>query len=261
MSAVPAGRFLWYECLTGDKDAAVDYYTKLVGWGTAIFEGGDEPYTMWTAGETPVGGVMPLPEEARADGASPFWLPYVSTPDTNGTAEKVKQLGGSVLHGPMTVPTVGDMAVLRDPQGAVFACYTPENAPENIDQPPSVGRFSWNELATTDWEAALAFYSALFGWEKKEAMDLGEMGLYQMYGNPGADTPLGGMFNKPPEMPVPAWVLYTMVDDVDRSAEAIKELGGQVVNGPMEVPGGDRIVQGIDPQGAMFALHSKGAAG
>ncbi len=261
MSQVPAGRFLWYECLTSDAESAIDFYTKLIGWGTTVWDGGEEPYTMWLNGEAPVGGVMPLPEEAKADGAEPFWLPYVSTPDTSATAERVKQLGGAVMHGPMTVPTIGDMAVLRDPQGAVFACYTPENTPDDVDAPPSIGRFSWNELAATDWEAAFAFYSELFGWEKTDAVDIGDMGTYQMYGNPGSPMPLGGMFNKPPEMPMPAWVLYTMVDDVDSKAETIKQLGGQVTQGPMEVPGGDRIVQGVDPQGAMFALHSISSTG
>ncbi len=85
---------------------------------------------------------------------------------------------------------------------------------------------------------------------------MGPGGIYQIYGHKGA--PLGGMFNKPDEMPgPPMWLYYVSVDDVNQSVEKVTALGGQVLNGPMEVPGGDLIAQCVDPQGALFALHSK----
>ncbi len=260
MTDVPLGHFVWYECLTKDKEAAVAYYTKLIGWGTTDWENDMGPYTMWTKGETPIGGVMVLPEEANMAEVPPHWLAYVSTPDTDATTNQATELGGAIMVPPMTIPAVGRMAVLKDPQGAVFACYTPET-PAPPPGPPEPGNFSWHELMTSDWEAAFAFYSPLFGWEKKEAMDMGELGTYQMYGLPGSDAPLGGMFNKPPEMPAPNWLLYVMVDSVDAAAERMNDgLGGTVLNGPMEVPGGsgDRVVQCLDPQGAAFAMHSEG---
>jgi predicted enzyme related to lactoylglutathione lyase len=68
---------------------------------------------------------------------------------------------------------------------------------------------------------------------------------------------LGGMFNKPPQMPVSAWLYYVQVPDVQRAAETVKQHGGQIVQGPMEVPGGDWIAQCLDPQGAMFAVHAR----
>jgi hypothetical protein len=86
-------------------------------------------------------------------------------------------------------------------------------------------------------------------------MDMGPLGTYQMYGL-SSDAPMGGIYNKPAEMPMPAWLPYAMVDDATAGAERVKKAGGQVINGPMEVPGGDWIAQGIDPQGAMFAIHS-----
>ena len=80
-----------------------------------------------------------------------------------------------------------------------------------------------------------------------------------MYGNPGVDRPLGGMFNKPAEVPVSNWLLYTIVGSVDEAAENVKALGGTVLKGPMDVPGdGARVVQCMDDQGAAFALHSVG---
>jgi predicted enzyme related to lactoylglutathione lyase len=246
--------------MTGELDAAVAFYTKLIGWGTTEWDNDMGPYTIWMKGETPVGGAMALPEEARQAGAPPQWLAYISTPDTDATVAQVADLGGEVLMAPMSIPTVGRMAVMNDPQGASFACYTPETTPEVIDPAPDKGDFSWHELMTTDWAAAFDFYSAVFGWEKKDALDMGEMGTYQMYGNSGNDRPLGGMYNKPAEVPVSNWLLYTIVGNVDEAAEQVKALGGTVLSGPMDVPGGsgDRVVQCLDDQGAAFALHSLG---
>ena len=257
MAGVPLGRFVWYELLTSDPDAAVPFYTKLTGWTTSKLEGMEPPYTMWMNGETPVGGVMQLPEMAVKAGAPPHWLAYVSTPDIDATTTKVSSLGG-VVHHQMEIPKVGKIAILGDPQGAVIAAYTPSDYAPGGEGPPEKGQFSWHELMTSNHEAAFEFYGAVFGWEKTDAFDMGEAGMYQMYGLAGTGLPLGGMFNKPKEVPAPPhWLLYTMVDNVDASADQVKAMGGQVLNGPEEVPGGDRVVQCMDVQGAAFALHSK----
>ncbi len=254
---IPLGRFVWYELLTSDPKAATGFYPKLTGWGTTQWEGMEKPYTMWTNGETPVGGIMALPEEAKKAGAPPHWLAYVSTPSVDDTVAKATKHGGKKIHGPMDIPTVGRIAILADPQGAVFAVYTPDGETPGHGGPPAKGEFSWHELMTTDYEAGFTFYEALFGWEKTEAMDMGEAGIYQMYGQKGSGMPLGGMFNRPKEVQAPPhWLFYVKVDDVDKRAEEVKKLGGTILNGPMEVPGGDRVVQCMDPQGAAFAMHS-----
>ena len=159
------------------------------------------------------------------------------------------------MHAPTDIPGAGRFAVLADPQGAVFAVHASQEEGPSPAGPPRSGEFSWHELATTDHEGAYEFYADLFDWEKQEAMDMGGGWMYQIYGRAGA--PLGGMFNKTAEMPgPPMWLYYIKVDSVDEAVERVKELGGQVLNGPMEVPGGDRIAQCMDPQGAVFALHS-----
>jgi hypothetical protein len=254
------GQFVWYDLMTSDPKAAEDFYGKLIGWGTQPMDGGDKPYTMWTNNETPIGGVMELPEEARAAGAPPNWIAYVAVEDVDATVEQAVGLGGSTLHPPTSIEGAGRFAILADPQGAAFAVYTHAGEEEGPSGPPQVGQFSWNELATSDYKKAFAFYSEIFGWKPQEAMDMGEAGIYQLYGL--GDAPLGGMFNKPDEMPgPPMWLYYVSVDDVTTAVEKVKELGGQVVNGPMEVPGGDFIAQCLDPQGALFALHSSASSG
>lgn len=91
-------------------------------------------------------------------------------------------------------------------------------------------------------------------------MDMGEHGIYQLYGR--GDFEYGGMYNKTEDMPGPAgppsWLHYVSVEDVNASIETVKELGGQVLVGPHEVPDGDLIAVCMDPQGAFFAVHSKG---
>lgn len=251
------GRFTWYELMTTDPEAAIRFYGDVVGWSTQKWDGGPQPYTMWMAGEMPVGGVMALPEEAQAAGAPPHWMAYIGTPDLDATVSKAVELGGQVVWGPMDIPEVGRMAGIADPQGAMFAAHQPASEMPPAGE-PHPGCFSWNELWTSDQDAAFDFYSALFGWQKTTAMDMGEAGTYQMYGRPGGPD-LGGIANRPPEMPMSAWLYYAMVPDADEAASKTEAQGGQIRHGPMEVPGGDRVAMAADPQGAAFAVHSKKA--
>lgn len=253
MSDTPLGRFCWYDLVTPEPDEAPAFYAAVTGWGTQPFDGGAEPYTMWTNGEQPVGGFVGLPEEARESGTPPHWLAYVSTPDLRATVEKAEALGGRMLHRE-DVPTVGSIAILSDPQGAVFAAYQPTEWRSGEDHDPAVGEFSWHELYADDHEGALAFYSELFGWEPTDAMDMGEAGIYQMYGRGGRTY--GGMMNRTDDMPPPAWLYYVRVPDVEAAAKAVQEAGGEVWNGPMEVPGGDLIACCRDAQGAAFSIHA-----
>jgi predicted enzyme related to lactoylglutathione lyase len=208
---------------------------------------------MFTAGGIPIGGVMQMP--ATLQGMPPHWIAYVGTPDVDATVREAEARGGQVHKAPMDIPEVGRFAVITDPQGATIAVFTPASeAPEAPGVPPR-GHFSWHELVTTDHRAALEFYSALFGWEKISEFDMGPMGMYVLYGRNGQQ--LGGMFDKPADMPAPPhWLYYAHVDSADAAAARVKAAGGQVLHGPMDVPGGDRVAQCLDPQGGTFAVHS-----
>lgn len=248
------GRFVWYDLMTTDPEAAQAFYTAVVGWGTQVWEAPGMSYTMWTAGGTPIGGITKIADEALASGEKPHWLAYVGVPDMDATASRVKELGGKVMVPPTSIPDTGRFSVFADPQGAVLATYASEKPSPEPQDPPPVGHFSWHELLTTDHAAAFDFYADLFGWEKTSAMDMGPAGVYQMYGLQGA--PFGGMYNLTGDTPgSPAWLHYARVADANAAAETITRLGGKVVNGPMEVPGGDLIVVGVDPQGGRFAVH------
>ena len=251
--SVPRGRFIWYELLANDESVATTFYTKVLGWSTEPFKtpAGQPPYTMWTVGGKSFGGLMKLPNEAKQAGAPSHWLAYVTVPDTDAATEQATRLGAKALMGPMDIPEVGRFTVIRDPQGAVLCLFTPLPK-EGANEGMATGVVSWHELATDDWKKAWDFYQELFGWQKGEGMDMGPMGIYQIFTIAG--TPSGAMFNRPPQIPVSNWLYYFKVDDLDEVVERTKANGGKILNGPMDVPGG-RIAQCMDPQGAAFAVH------
>ena len=249
------GRPLWYELMTTDMKAAEKFYTTVVGWKAAPFEGAGQPYTAFSrGGDVPVGGVMAKPEEVKAP---PFWAMYIGVPKLEEARSKIETLGGKAHTEVISIPDVGRMQLMMDPQGAAFYIIEPARGEQRPETAPEIGDASWHELMTTDQPAATTFYQQVFGWQPSESMDMGPQGKYQMFNRPHGM--IGGMMNKPKEMAnvPPNWQIYFRVPDVHASAERVKANGGQIVNGPMEVPGGDWIANAIDPQGAAFGLHSK----
>jgi hypothetical protein len=240
--------------MTTDPDGAIAFYQKAIGWTLMPWDA-DPNYRMFAWNDAPMAGVMLLPEEARQSGAPPHWLTYVSVQDVDATLAQATGLGARTYLEPMDVPTVGRLAVLADPQGATFAIFRAETAAHVTDE-MKVGDFSWHELTTDDWKSAWEFYRALFGWEHTDDFDMGPMGTYWMFRRAGGSRTLGGMFNRPPHIPVANWLPYVHVKNADQTAAVATRHGGKVVNGPMDVPGGDRIAQILDPQGAIFAVHS-----
>ena len=244
------GRFVWHELMSNDTKSAARFYSKVAGWIPQAWE--EQPsYTMFMTGKSAMGGLMALPDEAKAGGTPPTWVTYIATPDVDETAMKAATLGGRVLRQPTDIPTIGRFAILADPQGAMFAVITPLPGPQP-ETPPGNGDYSWHELMTNDWQGALKFYQQLFGWDTTDAFNDPTIGTYQMYGRNGRT--LGGMFNAPTP---PVWLPYIRVADAKKTAAAITKSGGTVINGPMEVPGGDWITQALDPEGVLFAVHSR----
>ena len=255
-AATLRGRFVWHELMTTDPDAASRFYPGVTGWKVQAWEQ-DPSYRLWMTGGVRRGGLMRLPEESRRLGAPPRWLMYVGVPDVDATVRQATSLGARTLAPPQTIP-VGRFAVLEDPQGATFALYKPSGEGQGSDE-ATLGDFSWHELATTDYQAAWEFYRQLFGWQSTDAMDMGSTGMYWMFGR-GTGS-LGGMYNKPRAMAGPPhWLSYVLVPDADQAAATVTRLGGRVMRGPMEVPGGSRIAMCVDAQGAAFAVHSQAPA-
>jgi predicted enzyme related to lactoylglutathione lyase len=248
------GRFAWYELMTTDVAAARAFYSNVVGWKARDASTTELAYTLFIAGDDPVSGLMALPEEARRMGATPRWMGYVGVDNADATTDRIKRLGGAV-YVPPTDSNIGRISVVADPQTAILALVerlkTGSSEPAELDQPGHVG---WHELLAADWAKAFGFYAELFGWQKVDT-ESGPVDAYQLF-SAGGQT-IGGMFTKRPVEPIPYWLLYFNVGDIDAATDRVRRGGGQVFEGPFVVPEGSWIARCIDPQGAIFALQGK----
>jgi predicted enzyme related to lactoylglutathione lyase len=250
------GAFVWHELMTTDMEAAKTFYGKVVGWTCKDAEMPGGAYWIFSAGDKMIAGLMTLPDDAKEMGAPPHWAGYVGVDDVDATAAKIKQLAGKIFREPDDIPNVGRFAVAADPFGATFCVFKGANPmPGDQPAPGMPGHVGWNELYSNDWEKAFDFYSSLFGWRKGDAIDMGPMGTYQLFNH--GDRSIGGMMNKPPQIPAAHWKYYFNVPDIDAAVDRLTSSGSAVAHGPVEVPGGDWIAQAIDPQGVFFAVVGK----
>jgi uncharacterized protein len=248
------GRFTWHELSSTDIDAALKFYTSLLGWTVKEMPMGEMgTYRLLLAGDKQVAGAMAHPPGTPA-GVPSHWLTYVGVENVDTSAKKVEELGGKLLMPPTSVPEMLRFAVATDPQGAAFGLLQPIGA--SADNPPPEtpshpGKFVWDELHTKDQPAAANFYGALFGWTGKVGAD--DAMKYWHWINAGKDV--GGMMTlMQPNVP-PHWLAYVAASDVDGSTKKVADLGGKVLMEPMDIPtvGKFSIVQ--DPTGAVFALY------
>jgi predicted enzyme related to lactoylglutathione lyase len=247
------GDFIWYELLTQDADAAADFYGAVVGWQGRKAEGSPRDYRIFATAGTDVAGFTNIEPTADRACMRPGWLGYVGVNDVDATAAEVKRKGGAQHVPPTDIPGVGRFAMVADPQGVVF--YVMRGAMEGTSTsfaPTQTGHCHWNELATGDQAAALQFYTGLFGWEKGDAMPMGDMGDYQFINQHG--QMIGAMMTRRPDGPPPAWNFYFGIDDIDVAAQTVSGKGGAIHYGPVEVPGGSYIIVASDPHGALFGL-------
>lgn len=254
------GEFIWYELLTGDADAAAGFYGDLLGWQVEASGLPDMDYRLLRATDSDsgevheVGGMMPLTQEMQDGGARPTWLGYIAVDDVDDCLQRLVAAGGTPLMHPFDIPDVGRIALLSDPQGTPF--YIMRDAGDKTSlafaaDRPRPGHCAWNELITTDPTAAWSFYGTEFGWSKDGEMSMGELGNYEFIRHNGV---IGAIMPKPEAAPSPMWNYYFRVADIDLAIERLRAGGGQVLNGPDEIPGGEFALQGLDPQGAVFSL-------
>lgn len=247
------GSFFWYDVMTTDVDGAAKFYTDVVGWGVEDAPGGNG-YRLFTVNGEGVAGLMTVPDDAKKMGVPPCWMGYIAVDDVDAAAAKVAGLGGKIHKPPQDIPGVIRFAVAADPGGAGFIIAKGLMEKTTPSFPPNTpGTAGWRELYAADGKAAMEFYEKAFGWTKSDAMDMGPMGTYQMF-KTGGEFAMGGIMTKPPAVPVPHWGYYFYVPAIDAAVERVTKGGGKILNGPMEVPGGQWIIQGLDPQGAAFNL-------
>jgi len=251
---ISSGKFIWYDQMSNDLPGSEKFYSEVVGWSLAANTMNDQAYTLLAVGKTMVGGLMPIPADAAKSGARPTWMGYISVDNVDAYARKLTAAGGTIFRDPTDIPNVGRFAVVGDPHDAGFVLFRPngEPPPGGPPAPGTPGTIGWHELQAGDLNSAFAFYSGLFGWTKSDAIAMGPMGAYQIFNID--DVQAGGMMTKTPQTPQPFWLYYINVEAIDAAAARATKAGGKICNGPLEVPGGQWIVQCLDPQGAMFAM-------
>jgi uncharacterized protein len=234
----------WVDLGSPDIQKAADFYSALFGWECP--EGSEETgfYRVATLGGRPVAGLGP-----QQNPGPPVWASYVAVDDADATIGRATENGGAVVVPAMDVMTLGRMAYIADPQGAVVGMWQAMDfAGAGIVNEP--GTWSWNELVTTDTEAAKAFYGAVFGWGE---VTHGEPPMAYTEWQVGGRS-IGGMMPKPPMMPAevpPFWGVYFTVTDTDAAVAQVTALGGATMMGPMDVEPG-RMAVVVDPDGAAF---------
>jgi uncharacterized protein len=200
---------------------------------------------------------MELPLEGRTMGAAPRWIGYVAVDDIDATADRLKRLGGRI-YVPPTDSNIGRVSIIIDPQTAAIGLVGGLRRGGVSDSSDEPGRIGWHELFATDAGKAFAFYRALFDWQPA-GVEKDPLESYQPFAVGGRT--IGGVFNKLPRAPVPFWLYYVNVADMDSALSAVHAGGGKVVQGPFELMAGHWISRCIDPQGAMFAIQGKRRAG
>jgi len=251
--------FVWYELMAEDAEAAVAFYTQVFGW-QASSAGPGTDYTLLSVGSTPVAGLMTIPPEACAAGAVPSWIGYVGVVDVDAKAAEVAADGGLLRFPGTDMPGVGRFAVITDPVGAPLVLFTPDKSsmrPQPLP-PGTPGTVGWHELHGADATDALAWHGRHFGWRGLEVMDMGPNGVYQLFATCKEESAVGGMLRCMPQMPRPMWLYYVNVASVPAAIERVGAAGGQIIMGPHQVPGGNLIALGLDPQGVLFAMVGPG---
>jgi len=249
------GRFVWYELMTTDLEAANAFYGEVVGWRTREASMPGSRYTLFTAGDVSAAGLIDLPQDSQMHGAAPQWVGYVSVDDVDAAAHHVKELDGTVYVPPTDIADVSRFSVVADPQMATFILVKWRDAGRQLlIQSGALGHVGWHELLTIDWERAFAFYREIFGWQKAAA-DAGPTSTYLQFSAEGQT--IGGMFNKPATAPASFWLYYFNVADIGAALDRVRAGRGKILEGPNDIPGGGRVARCTDPQGAMFALIGK----
>lgn len=249
------GGFIWYELMTTDPEGAKAFYGAIVGWAIGDPMPGPVEYRMIGRDDGGhAGGVLTINDEMANYGTKPTWLGYVHVADVDETSRSFEHAGGKVHMAPSDIPNVGRIAMVSDPQGATLYVMHPTppdpNAQSDVFSPTALQRCGWNELSTTDEKAARQFYGERFGWTSDDFMPMGEMGEYRFLNR--GDEMIGAVFNTPDGRP--RWRFYFRVPSISAAKDAIERNGGTIATGPREVPGGDHVIVGFDPQGAEFAL-------
>jgi predicted enzyme related to lactoylglutathione lyase len=243
------GAIVWHEYVCGDVPAAEKFYGELLGWKiTPMPMAGGPDYRMIMVGESMQGGFWPM------EGANPGWMAYISVPDLDAAAKRITEAGGQLIKGPEDIPNVGRFAIGADPQGIGFTLFRSATGDPPGDAMPNPNEFCWDDLFTSDFAGAKAFYGKVVGWGAKvvegmddaEAFTMGEL-MEASLAKPGAGVS-------------PGWTPHIFTPDLAAAVAKAKSLGATVVQDVASIPFGSYAVL-KDPLGGQFGLFAPNMEG
>jgi len=246
MHAYPSGTPAWVDLRTSDVDDARRFYSGLFGWTVDAPDPAHHDSTAGMLDGKMVAGLGPL-----TDHSAPAWMTYIAVDNAESTAKKAIGAGATVEQEVTDVAGAGRVAAFLDSVGASFGIWQAVDHPyaELVNEPNTL---CWNELTTRDIDTARDFYRAVFGWGVRTNPFEGTVYTEWKLG----EHSVGGMIQMTDDWPddiPPHWMTYFAVDDCDASADHAEELGGKVLDPPMDFPPG-RFAVVSDPQGAVFSI-------
>lgn len=252
-----AGHIVWYDLVSQDAEKSKSFYTELLGLETMPIDMGDTPYSMFAVAGDPFGGLVDIGASPEMAQIPSHWMMYIEVEDVAAAAARCTELGGKVMKEPDEIPGYGRYAVLEDPTGAFFAVWTSAEPKEpRAPEAYKPGMVCWNELMTTDVDAARRFYQALHGWNEDE-MPMEEGSVY--YVQKAGDRGLGGIMQVPMEGIPSHWCQYFLVPGVDETNQRALAMGATQLKEPTDIPGTGRFSVLMDPTHAVFALYEAAA--
>ncbi|HVL95916.1 MAG TPA: VOC family protein [Solirubrobacteraceae bacterium] len=239
------GTFSWVDLATDDIDTARSFYAAVLGWEVEDAGAGGTTYSLCRRD----GDLVAALYEPGDRPVPPGWTSHVTVGDADATAARASELGGAVIEPPTDVPGAGRTALLRDPQGAVFAIWQPR-ARIGAERVNDAGCLCMNELVTPDLDAARPFYEALFGWTVDGAGGSGA-GPTMVFNRGNINA---AMFTAPDGVP-PHWRACFTVESAGAALGRIRDHGGEQLLAPADIGHGS-IAMARDPQGAVFTIFA-----
>jgi predicted enzyme related to lactoylglutathione lyase len=239
----PPGTFCWIDLGTTDVARAKTFYRELFGWEMEDLPAEAATYTMCRLNGKAVAGMH---EHSEEEGVG--WSSSISVDDVDGSTSRAGRLGATVLIEPFEIPAAARISVIRDPSGAEVQLWQPKGH-VGAGIVNEAGTWTWNELVTSDLDAAKAFYGELFGWTAEDIP-----GALLRVSFALGDLLIGGAHAPTEAEAGPArWTVSFRVADADEDATRAQQLGGTVLLPPMDIPIG-RFALVSDPAGAAFTI-------
>lgn len=256
------GSTTWLDVSVHDVPAATAFYSGLFGWEFEDMGEEFNHYHLIRSDGALVGGLMDVTGMTCPDGdpLPAAWTVYLLVDDIDATVRRVTEHGGVAVSGPHPVSDMGSNAVVLDSTQAGVGLWQAGSL-EGFDFTGSPGSPVWFELMTHDFDGASDFYTKVVGADlvpMSEPMD-DDSFRYVTNGPEGKNG--WGICDATGVMPKEAlgWRLYFGVEAADAAVARVQELGGSLLDGPVDSPFG-RIATIADPEGATFQISAMSEA-